>query len=198
MARLHTSFILGYHGCDRSVGERVLSGELALDGSNQDFDWLGPGIYFWESDPKRAWEWADWKVGRGSYAMPFVLGAVIDLGNCLDLMARESLEVISAAYASLEAATKAAGDGRALPVNKSAGTRDEDNLLRFLDCAVIRHLHEALSVENVEPFDSVRGLFTEGGALFPGSGFQKKTHIQVAVRTPGHVKGYFRVPRGFE
>ena len=198
MARLHTSFILGYHGCDRSVGERVLSGELALDGSNQDYDWLGPGIYFWESDPRRTWEWADWKVSRSSYAAPFVLGAVIDLGNCLDMMARESLEVISAAYASLEAATKAAGDGRQLPVNKSVGTRDEDNLLRFLDCAVIRHLHEALSVEKVEPFDSVRGLFTEGGALFPGSGFQKKTHIQVAVRTPGNVKGYFRVPRGFE
>lgn len=171
MARLHTSFILGYHGCSVDVGETVLSGKANMDGSNQAYDWLGPGVYFWEADPIRAWEWADWKVARQDYQHPFVLGAVIDLGNCLDLMARDSLEVLADAYSSLEAASKAAGDGRALPSNQSAGKADDDNLLRYLDCAVVRHLHAALADASEPAFDSVRGLFTEGGALFPGSGF---------------------------
>ena len=83
MNRLHTSFVLGYHGCSAEVGERCLMGE-PLVGSDQEYDWLGPGIYFWESDPLRAWEWADEKVDRSKFESAFVVGAVIDLGNCLD------------------------------------------------------------------------------------------------------------------
>lgn len=105
MLRQHTSFVLGYHGCDAEVGERIVMGE-PMDASDQAYDWLGPGIYFWESDPKRAWEWADWKVSRGDFKEPFVVGAVIDLGNCLDLMMRESAIYLQYAYASLVAAIK--------------------------------------------------------------------------------------------
>lgn len=195
MARLHTSFILGYHGCSEEVGERVLSGASGLNGSAEQYDWLGPGIYFWDSDPERAWEWADWKVRRGSYARPFVVGAVIDLGNCLDLMARGSVESLAWAYTSLKRTTDAAGDGRSLPENKKASSADEDNVLRFLDCAVINHLHSALRDQGEEPFDSVRGLFVEGGPLFPGSGFSAKSHVQVAVVNARCIKGCFRVPR---
>lgn len=192
MARLHTSFILGYHGCSAETGEKVLSGR-SLDGSDQNYDWLGPGVYFWEADPVRAWEWSDWKVRRKSYSTPFVIGAVIDLGNCLDLLARGSLETLSQAFESLRATHRMSG--KPLPQNAAAGSRDEDNLLRFLDCAVIRHLHSILADGDEAPFDSVRGLFIEGGALFPGSGFYKKTHVQVAVRSPNLIKGYFRVPQ---
>ena len=56
MARLHTSFVLGYHGCARQVGETVLAGDTSLIRSERDYDWLGPGTYFWESDAVRAWE----------------------------------------------------------------------------------------------------------------------------------------------
>ena len=56
MSQLHTSFVLGYHGCDRIVGERALGGETELIQSDQDHDWLGPGVYFWKGDPVRARE----------------------------------------------------------------------------------------------------------------------------------------------
>lgn len=166
-----------------------------MDGSERDYDWLGPGIYFWESDPVRAWEWAHWKVRRGDFTDPFVVGAAIDLGNCLDLMARDSLEILESAYQSFASLIQAAGDGRELPVNKKAGSADEDNLLRYLDCAVIKHLHSALEDQGQEDFDTVRGLFTEGGELFPGSGFKKKTHVQIAVRSNQCIKGFFRVEK---
>ncbi|MGD9863299.1 MAG: hypothetical protein AB7S99_08805 [Pseudodonghicola sp.] len=195
MARLQTSFILGYHGCQAEVGEAVLSGAAKLIGSNEDFHWLGPGVYFWESDPLRAWEWADWKTSGGDIQEPFVIGAAIDLGNCLDLLARDSLELVQQAYSSFVATVTAMDERAALPHNKRAGSKDEDNLLRFLDCAVIKHLHSAIEVQGEEPFDTVRGLFTEGEELFPGSGFQKKTHIQIAVRNPDCIKGLFRAAR---
>jgi hypothetical protein len=192
MSRLHTSFVLGYHGCDATTGEGVLAGRDVLYASDQQYDWLGPGVYFWESDPLRALEWANWKVERGDFQKPFVIGAVIDLGVCLDLMSRESLETLVDAYASLKATHDKDPSLGPLPVNKRAHSGDEDHLLRYLDCAVIRRLHAAMDAAK-DPFETVRGLFTEGRELFPGSGFKEKTHIQIAVRSSENIKGYFRV-----
>src|SRR5271155_2352654 len=58
-----SSFILGYHGCDRKVGERLLEG-AAFKPSDNDYDWLGPGIYFWEANPRRALEFATETANR--------------------------------------------------------------------------------------------------------------------------------------
>lgn len=58
MSRLQPSFVLGYHGCDKEVGERILGGEPMV-ASVEKYDWLGSGIYFWESDPLRARDWAE-------------------------------------------------------------------------------------------------------------------------------------------
>lgn len=192
MARLHTSFILGYHGCCATLGERVLSGE-PLKSSQNDYDWLGPGIYFWDSDPQRAWEWADAKKGRDANCEPFVIGAVIDLGNCLDLVARDSLDLLAQSFVRFKETSEKAG--RALPANKPASRNDGDKLLRYLDCAVIQYLHAALAESSATGFDTVRGLFTEGDPLFEGSGFMKKTHAQIAVCNPDVIKGVFRVSR---
>ena len=43
------------------------------------------------------------------------------------------------------------------------------------------------------PFDSVRGVFFEGENLYPNAGFKAKNHIQVCVRNPNCIKGFFRV-----
>ena len=45
------------------------------------------------------------------------------------------------------------------------------------------------------PFDSVRGLFSEGAPVYEGSGFRKKTHVQICVRNPNCIKGYFNPRR---
>ena len=100
MSRLATSFVLGYHGCDKDVGLKAIAGDLDLIESDRDYDWLGPGAYFWESDPRRAFEWAQWKAKTGAYVEPFVVGAVIDLRNCLDLVTREDLEMVRDAHKS--------------------------------------------------------------------------------------------------
>ena len=66
--------------------------------SDCDYDWLGPGAYFWEADPQRAWEWARDRAARGEIGEPAVVGAVIDLRNCLDLIARENVALLRTAY----------------------------------------------------------------------------------------------------
>ena len=50
--------IIAYHGCDESVVRRVLLTGEHLAASENDYDWLGYGIYFWEFGPERAFEWA--------------------------------------------------------------------------------------------------------------------------------------------
>ncbi|MGA6974116.1 MAG: hypothetical protein WBY93_20990 [Candidatus Binatus sp.] len=188
MHQLAASFILGYHGCDKAVGERILGGELFKQ-SNNDYDWLGPGIYFWEANPLRGLEFArEAKKRRSSnIKKPFVIGAVISLGLCLDLTTTAGIEQVRAAHKSL--VEFAAAAGRKLPENAPEG------LLRGLDCAVIQMVHTIRSDRGDQPIDSVKGVFIEGRPAYEGSGFYEKTHIQIAVRNPDCIKGVFRVPQ---
>lgn len=79
-----------------------------------------------------------------------------------------------------------------MPENKTAAKDPSPDLvLRFLDSAVIKHLHSMIEAEGGEPFDSVRALFGEGIPLYDGSGFRHKTHIQIAVRNLACIKGVF-------
>lgn len=48
-----TSFVLGYHGCDAKVGEKILGSSDHVSPSGNAYDWLGAGAYFWENSPKR-------------------------------------------------------------------------------------------------------------------------------------------------
>jgi hypothetical protein len=43
-------------------------------------------------------------------------------------------------------------------------------------------------------YDSVKGVFWEGDELYPNAGFREKDHIQICVRNPNCIKGYF-LPR---
>jgi hypothetical protein len=40
------------------VGEAVLAGQSELRASQNTYDWLGHGIYFWEYNPRRAIQYA--------------------------------------------------------------------------------------------------------------------------------------------
>ncbi len=188
MHQLAASLILGYHGCDKTVGERILEGELFRQ-SNNDYDWLGPGIYFWEANPLRGLDFArEAKKRRTSnIKRPFVIGAVISQGLCLDLTTAAGIEQVRAAHKSL--VEFAAAAGRKLPANAP------DGLLRRLDCAVIQMVHTIRRDRGDQPIDSVKGVFIEGRPVYEGSGFYEKTHIQIAVRNPDCIKEIFRVPQ---
>jgi hypothetical protein len=179
------SFVLGFHGCDKDVAENVLSGRAHLRFSRNKYDWLGSGIYFWENSPERALEWARSVQGHGTVQSPAVVGAVIDLGQCLNLLDRHYLQVVKVAYENLVAAARNAGTP--LPRNRPLTGR-RDLLLRDVDCAVVEMVH----LKRDPPFDSIRAAFFEGAPLYKNSGFRDKNHIQICIRNLNCIKGYFR------
>ena len=191
MSRLAASFVLGYHGCDAETARKVVNREEPLQPSDKKYDWLGHGAYFWESDPQRAREWAREAKARGRLNTPAVIGAVIDLGNCLDLLSRENIELVRLAHQLF--VQEQQQSGLAVPENRGLGD-EPDKILRFLDRAVIQFLHEAIEKGGGDQFDSVRGLFPEGAPLYEGAGFRERTHVQIAVCNLESIRGLFYPP----
>lgn len=190
MHALSSSFVLGYHGCDRDVAENLLAGDEFLASQNE-YDWLGPGIYFWEVNPKRGLDWANElkAAKRGGVKSPACVGAVIELGLCLDLTTLAGIDLVRKAHSSLAEIHESAQ--AEMPVNS------KDLLRRNLDCAVIRTVHGVRKDAGDPPLDSVRGIFVEGKPLYENAGFYEKTHIQICVCNPERIKAVFRVPQRF-
>lgn len=186
------SFIIGFHGCDESVGEAILNGKVPhLKPSTNEYDWLGHGIYFWEGNPQRALDFATQSAGggknsKGSIKEPFVLGAIIDLKHCLDLLDSSGLQQVADSYSLLKKTFDTLGFD--LPENSGG----EDLTRRFLDCAVVDSLHQYRKDEGLESYDSVRAAFFEGSDLYQNAGFKRQNHIQICVRNHACIKGYFR------
>lgn len=180
--------VFGFHACDFDVGRRLVDGTLRQKASENKYDWLGHGMYFWESSPHRAERFGQELKERGKLADPCVVGAAIHLGLCFNLLESESLAILRMAYDKMTATLEAAG----LPIPKNRSAADSsDLLLRELDCAVINYLHRIRKLSEQRPYDSVVGAFWEGEELYPGAGFREKNHIQICIRNPNCIKGYF-------
>jgi hypothetical protein len=182
------SFVLGFHGCDLAVARRVVAKQEQLRFSENVYDWLGSGIYFWENSPERALEWASLLRKRKRVKQPAVIGAVIDLGQCLDLLDRSNIKMVRLAYEELVAASQQTG--AQLPANRPL-KKSRDLLLRDLDCAVINTLHQLNVNRGLPSYDSVRAVFVEGEPIYSTSAFHDRNHIQICVRNLACIKGYF-------
>jgi len=196
MYKLYPTLVLGFHACEHDVADAVLGGQTGLRASRNKFDWLGHGIYFWENSPDRARQWGQTLKERGRLTKPTVIGAVIALGRCFDLLESSALTVLRQHYDALIRTYELAGRKHEMPANQSVGG-SADLLLRNLDCAVIEYMHTQIDIQaeesqSIRPFDSVRGAFWEGDDLYPNAGFKSKSHIQVCVRNINCIKGYFR------
>lgn len=95
------NLVLGFHGCSRETYEKVLYYHEELSSSTNDYDWLGNGIYFWENSYDRALEWAQTHKAEEE---PSVVGAVIDLGFCLNLSDYGCTQALCQAYELLKKA----------------------------------------------------------------------------------------------
>ncbi len=113
---------------------------------------------------------------------------MINLGFCLDLLDFENLSFLKEAYELLR--FTCLDLSQPMPVNKKGGSA-KDLLLRELDCAVIETLHQFREEKNMQPFDSARGVFWEGNEIYENAGFKEKDHIQVCIRNPNCIKGFF-------
>lgn len=199
-----SNLIIGFHGCDETVANKLLNNPNNIKISNKPYDWLGHGIYFWENNYQRALEWAKDKQKQGKINKASVIGAVLTLDYCLDLVDSEFINALSVYYKAMEDDFKL--NNKDLPKNSDvAKDEHKDMLIRELDCAVIEYMHQKIDEQylsdiksngfsDFKNFDSARGVFTEGGPAFPGAGIQKKSHIQICIRNMKCIKGIF-VPR---
>lgn len=191
------NLIIGFHGCDKKIRDRIVAGVDDIRPSENEYDWLGSGVYFWENNFSRAYDWAVNASQNPDLTFqpveePAVLGAVISLDHCLDLLDNFSIDLVKSAYEEFSAAFKS--EFGAIPLPDNSGGHDRP--LRKLDCAVINYLHflTETSGMQLDPFDSVRAVFTEGDLIYPEAGFRRKSHIQICIRNSDCIKGFF-VPR---
>lgn len=181
--------VIGFHSCDRALGMRLLNGSDELRLSNNPWDWLGPGIYFWEHNPYRALTYAQEAATKkqkfgGKITTPFVIGAIIELGNCLNLIEPNSINILKEAYPPLFRIMQ--DNGEEMPTNKDANRR--------LDCAVIKYVHLCHRKFGHPPYDTIRCPFHEGGPIYTSANFTDRLHIEICVLNPRMIKGYF-LPR---
>jgi len=152
------------------------------------FDWLGSGIYFWERAPDRALRWAIKQHGQRKAA---VVGAVIQLGTCFDLLDTYYTGMLSsAAQLFVDQANRA---GVPVPRNKGEGFK-----ARYFDFAVIEWLME--QTKAAANYQTIRSVYVEGEPIYsdpndPGHtmGIYAESHIQIAVRDPACIVAAFRV-----
>lgn len=170
------------------MAKRLLDG-ASFKPSENDYDWLGSGVYFRESNPLRALHFAEELARRGRTGLrtPAVIGAVIDLGLCLDLISSNGIQAVESAYTTLKQKMDLAGVE--MPKNQGG----PDLLLRKLDCAVINYLHQWRKKTQEPACDTVRAVFMEGDPVYENAGFRHKTHIQICVRNLDAIKAVFRV-----
>lgn len=194
---IHSSdpgLLLGFHGCSIELRDNVLTGKTSLRASRNSWDWLGSGVYFWQNNYERAWDYACNPPKSVIIKSPAVIGAVFSLGNCLDPTDKKWLDLIRYSYDTVQKSFLITG--RKMPINSNpiGDTLSRDRIIRKLDCAVIQNIHEEAATRKLPPFDSVRGVFFEGDLLYHNAGVYEKTHIQICVRNPNCIKGYF-LPR---
>ena len=192
MPHHHPFSVIGFHSCDKSVGIAVLNGTDDLKQSTNAWDWLGHGIYFWEQNPERALEYArenaeGTQFNKKKINTPFVIGAHIELRNCLNLVENNSLKILAEAYKGLVKLIREAG--QPMPVNKGNN--------KALDCAVIQYIHQSNKVQGLPMYDTVRCAFQEGEEAYPGATASQRLHIQVCVLNPECIRGYY-LPRPLE
>lgn len=194
------NILIGFHGCDESIAQELLTNPKDIKISEKPFDWLGHGFYIWENNYDRALQWAEDKEKKGKIKKASVIGVVFTLDRCLDLIDSEFINMLTVYYDLMK--KDLLSIGKELPKNKDIKDDEhKDLLIRELDCTVIQYLHQKIKEgvdseinTKLEEFDSARGVFTEGGPAFPGAGIQKKSHIQICIRNMDCIKGFF-LPR---
>lgn len=168
--------VIAYHGTSREAAQALFDGG-DFKRSENEHDWLGHGIYFWEDGLDRAWQWATQKYGEDGA----VVGAFIQLGRCYDLMdTKFTRDLRNGAVAIHEMWLRA---GAKVPTNRGGH--------RALDCAVVNVWLDLLSREG-PPFQTVRRGFEEGPPVHEGMIITMQAHIQIAVRDPSCILGVFR------
>jgi hypothetical protein len=173
--------IIGFHGTTEEVANRLVEGKPFRASDSID-DWLGRGIYFWEWAPKQAWWWTRTFKKNDE---PAVVGAIIRLGNCFDLLDPINVKKLKTLYKEL--IDKLEDNGEPIPENFRQH--------RKLDCAVFNYFYEIAEAAEAS-VDSVRGVYvptSDKKRVWSGSWIYDDAHIQICLRNPNNILAVWHV-----
>ncbi len=156
---------IGYHGTSKSAVDSILDYNLIQ--SDNPYDWLGIGFYFFQDAPVRAKIWA---VERKTE--PAVIGAVISLENCIDLLDIDWWDTLTKSHDFI----KRKFEREHKPMPTQMGGRHN------LDKTVLDYVVDKLENQGIH-YNSIRAIFREGDSPYPGSDFRNLDHVQIAVRS---------------
>jgi hypothetical protein len=166
--RPKTIFVTGYHGTRKDVAQQIL--DSGFKRSENNWEWLGHGVYFWQDGPTRAREWARTWLARQGYDGPIaVMGARISLRGFVDLLDQEGMRLLVDAAATYQQELQAA--------NKSLTNRPP---LNRLDCALFNFSTNWLTSLGMK-LRGYRAACVEGEPITPHSPIYDCSHVQLAV-----------------
>lgn len=162
-----------FHGTSWVIAEEIIK-DGKFQQSTGDDQYLGDGVYFFESSE---WHAKDWDRRRFIGREIGVFCASINLGHCLDLNNRDHLSFIKTIAIKL-------AKMRGKPVT---------------DAGVINYIASFPSKNMV---DTVRASYYAfhyrgGERIFPGSHFYDYSQLMICVRNPNNIEDYSISYKGF-
>jgi hypothetical protein len=173
--------VIAFHGTTAEAADQLVAGEPFRESDNDD-DWFGKGIYFWEYAPQQAWWWAR---AFKKHTNPAVVGAILRLGNCFDLLDPVNVKDLQEFHDEMLARFAAAG------AEAPKNVRHHRNL----DCLVFNQFYRRAE-QRGKPIDSARAVYVPTDfkkRAWPGSWIYEETHVQVCVRNPKSILAVWHV-----
>lgn len=159
---------IGYHGTRLEYAQRILDEDFRPSENN--WEWLGHGVYFWQDAPERAFAWAKEWHGRSGYKGPIgVVAARIQLFDFVDLLEQAGMKLVKDfASAFLD---KLVDQDRRL-VNEYP--------IHRLDCELFNSITNVLLSKGIE-VRGFRAACVEGEPITKGSPIFDQSHVQLSV-----------------
>jgi hypothetical protein len=166
--------VYGYHGTSQTKALSILKhGFLPSD---NDYDWLGTGIYFFQDAPIRAKQWAMEQHPNE----PAVICSLIQLENCIDLFDVKWFPLLKNVYNLFEQQYRLSD--RPLPKQNPYRSK-----AHRLDCAFFNYASQFVAHKG-QISSSTRAVFVEGNCIFPDSAIFDLAHVQISVKDPLVIK----------
>lgn len=193
--QLYCDCVYGYHATDAETVANVLH-EKHIKKSENWYDWLGVGSYFYQEAPLRALKWLTQEKHEGTIepSKAGLLCAKIQIREFIDLLEPDWVEVIARTYILLEEDTDKLATLRRwrekqaeYKVGGEAGPHPLDKYV--IDMAV------GSLIKGGRKVNGVRAIFYDGKRLFENSHLLDRQHIQIAVHnwTEDVVEGLWEV-----
>jgi hypothetical protein len=178
---IHPVNVHGYHGTLMSKVDSILKNGFQF--SQNPWDWLGSGIYFWQDAPIRAREWAkDWSARNGDGEIA-VIHAELVLEDCIDMLDVEWNDSLAEMTVEFQEAMQSEPEYAGLKNYREGPHRGRHEL----DAAFFNYTVAAFAQRDLK-VAAIRAAITEGKSLLPDSPLAFKSHVQICILDPALIR----------